>query len=217
MSDENEISEEELQAALEEVVAQAMPIEVWGPETIAYYGPTTRSILLTGEVNSDLANAVCSQLKHLSAIDSEDIITLVINSPGGDVLQALAIYDTVRSIENPVVTMVQGVAASAGLLLLQAGDFRVALPNSKLFYHQPISETAVTSAHSMDEFHDEYLWAKDMIDGIIRTRGRITKRNWVKYFEKKPESSWFTADLAEEIRLIDKVIDYAVKPKINFE
>ncbi len=215
MSDDA-VAEEELLTSLEEVSAP-MPIEVWGPDTIAYYGPTTRSILLTGEVDSDLANAICSQLKHLSALDSEDIITLVINTPGGDVVQAMAIYDTIRSIENPVVTIVQGMAASAGLLLLQAGDFRVAMPNSKIFYHQPISETAVTSAHSIDEFHDEYMWAKDMIDGIIRTRGRITKKNWVKYFEKKPESSWFTADLAEEIRLVDKVIDYAVKPKIKFE
>lgn len=217
MSDENEIAEEELQAALEEALAEAMPVEVWAPETIAYYGPTTRSVLLTGEVNSDLANSICSQLKHLASLDSEDIITLVINTPGGDLIQALAIYDTIRSIECPVVTLAQGCAASAGLLLLQAGDYRVAMPHTKLFYHQPISETAVTSAHTMTEFHEEYLWAKNIADGIIKSRGKINKKNWTKYFEKKPESSWFTADLALEVRLIDKVIPYATKPKINFE
>ena len=64
---------------------------------------------------------------------------MYINSPGGQVTSALAIYDTMQYIKSPVSTVVMGMAASAGSLILTAGEAgqRIALPNSRVMVHQP--------------------------------------------------------------------------------
>ena len=64
---------------------------------------------------------------------------MYINSPGGQVHSALAIYDTMQYIRSPVSTVVMGMAASAGSLILTAGAAgqRVALPNARIMVHQP--------------------------------------------------------------------------------
>ncbi len=97
-----------------------------------------RIVLLTGEINDEMATSVISQLLYLDSCGDETI-NLYINSPGGCVNSGLAIYDTIKSLKCPVATICVGRAASMGAILLSAGSIgkRVVLPHSEVMIHQP--------------------------------------------------------------------------------
>ncbi|GAJ25912.1 ATP-dependent Clp protease proteolytic subunit [Liquorilactobacillus sucicola DSM 21376 = JCM 15457] len=99
-----------------------------------------RIIMLSGEVNDDMANAIIAQLLFLDAQDSEKDIYIYINSPGGSVTAGLAIYDTMNFVNADVQTIVMGMAASMASVLATAGTKgkRFALPNSEVMIHQPL-------------------------------------------------------------------------------
>ena len=98
-----------------------------------------RIIFLTGPFEDGMSSLICAQLLFLESENPKKEISMYINSPGGVVTSALAIYDTMQYIKCPVSTMCMGMAASAGSLILQAGEAgkRVALPNARVMVHQP--------------------------------------------------------------------------------
>ncbi len=100
----------------------------------------TRTILLSGEVNKELAEKVIRQLLLLEAAGDEPI-KVFIDSPGGDVDAGFAIFDMMRFVKPDVYTIGMGLVASAGALILLASpkEFRIALPNSHYLIHQPLS------------------------------------------------------------------------------
>ena len=99
-----------------------------------------RIILLTGEVNDEMAASVVAQLLFLEAQDPKKDIFLYINSPGGSVTAGLAILDTMDHIRCDVSTICVGMAASMGAVLLAAGTKgkRRILPNAETMIHQPL-------------------------------------------------------------------------------
>lgn len=100
----------------------------------------TRSIMVSGEINKDSADAFIKQLLVLDS-ESNEKITVYINSPGGDVDAGYAMFDMVRFVSSPVLMVGCGlVASAAALLYLAVGkDRRYALPNSSYLIHQPMS------------------------------------------------------------------------------
>jgi ATP-dependent Clp protease protease subunit len=98
-----------------------------------------RVVFLGHEIDDMIANLVIAQLLHLESEDSDKDINLYINSPGGSVTAALAIYDTMQYIRCDVSTICIGQCASAAAVLLTAGAAgkRFALPNSRILIHQP--------------------------------------------------------------------------------
>ena len=98
-----------------------------------------RIVFISGEVNDEMANAICAQLLFLQSQDPEKEISCYINSPGGSVTAGLAIYDTMQYVKCPVATYCIGQAASMGAVLLTAGrkGRRFALPNARIMIHQP--------------------------------------------------------------------------------
>jgi ATP-dependent Clp protease protease subunit len=98
-----------------------------------------RIIFLTGPFEDGMASLICAQLLFLESENPKKEISMYINSPGGQVTSALAIYDTMQYIRSPVSTVCMGMAASAGSLILAAGAAgqRVALPNARIMVHQP--------------------------------------------------------------------------------
>ena len=98
-----------------------------------------RIIFLTGPFEDGMASLICAQLLFLESENPKKEISMYINSPGGQVTSALAIYDTMQYIKSPVSTVVMGMAASAGSLILTAGEAgqRIALPNARVMVHQP--------------------------------------------------------------------------------
>ena len=97
-------------------------------------------IFLNGEVNHDTASVVIAQLLFLSSEDPKKDIKLYVNSPGGSVVDGLAIIDTMNHIKNDVSTICVGMAASMGAMILSFGakGKRLALPNSEVMIHQPL-------------------------------------------------------------------------------
>ncbi len=98
-----------------------------------------RIIFLTGPFEDGMASLICAQLLFLESENPKKEISMYINSPGGVVTSALAIYDTMQYIKSPVSTVCMGMAASAGSLILTAGTAgqRVSLPNARIMVHQP--------------------------------------------------------------------------------
>ncbi|HHV75337.1 MAG TPA: ATP-dependent Clp endopeptidase proteolytic subunit ClpP [Thermoanaerobacterium sp.] len=102
-----------------------------------------RIVFLGEEINDVTASLVVAQLLFLEGEDPDKDIWLYINSPGGSITSAFAIYDTMQYIKPDVVTMCVGMAASAGAFLLAAGSKgkRFSLPNSEIMIHQPLGGT----------------------------------------------------------------------------
>ena len=100
-----------------------------------------RIIMLSEEVNDTTASLIVAQLLYLEAQDPDKDIQFYINSPGGSVTAGLAIYDTMQYIKADVSTICVGLAASMGAFLLSSGTKgkRLALPNSEIMIHQPLS------------------------------------------------------------------------------
>ena len=97
-----------------------------------------RIIFLGGPINDAVANTVIAQLLFLQHEDPKKDISLYINSPGGSVTSALAIYDAMQYIKPDVSTICVGFAASAAAVLMASGEAgkRYALPNSEIMIHQ---------------------------------------------------------------------------------
>jgi len=102
-----------------------------------------RIVFLGNEIDDLVANVVIAQLLFLEGEDPEKDIVLYINSPGGEVYSALAIYDTMQYIRSRVSTACVGMAASAAAMVLAAGHkgLRVALPHARIMIHQPSGGT----------------------------------------------------------------------------
>ncbi|MDD5489851.1 MAG: ATP-dependent Clp protease proteolytic subunit, partial [Candidatus Moranbacteria bacterium] len=96
-----------------------------------------RIIFLGGPIDDHVANSIIAQLLFLYNQNSKEDIRIYINSPGGSVSAALAIYDTMQYVKCDVSTICVGLAASAGALLLTAGakGKRLCLPNSEVLLH----------------------------------------------------------------------------------
>ncbi|WP_110674823.1 ATP-dependent Clp protease proteolytic subunit [Salinicola sp. RZ23] len=99
-----------------------------------------RIVFLNGEVNDDSAALICAQLLFLESENPEKEISFYINSPGGVVSSAFAIYDTMQFITAPVATLCMGMACSAASFLLMGGEpgRRMALANASVVIHQPL-------------------------------------------------------------------------------
>jgi ATP-dependent Clp protease protease subunit len=98
-----------------------------------------RIIFLGTPIYDEVANLIVAQLLFLESADPDKDINFYINSPGGSVTAALAIYDAMQVIRPQVRTYCIGQCASAGALLLASGakGKRYALPNSRVMIHQP--------------------------------------------------------------------------------
>ncbi len=115
-----------------------------------------RIIFLGGQIDDHMANNIIAQLLFLESEDAKKDIKLYINSPGGSVTSAMAIYDTMNHIKPDVATICTGLAASAGAVLLSSGTKgkRFVLPNSEVMIHQVMggaegqaSDIAITAKH----------------------------------------------------------------------
>ena len=163
-----------------------------------------RIIVLGTEINEDVANIVTSQLMYLNSVDSEADIKLFINSPGGSVIDGLAIYDIMNWVEPDVATYTMGMAASMGSILLSSGakGKRYSLPHSKIMIHQ-------VSGYAGGQYSDIKIWA-DEIKKHQSELYNILAENTGKSFKQIEKDAdrdhWFTAQEALEYGLIDEII-----------
>lgn len=126
-----------------------------------------RIIFLSGEINSDLANLVVSELLYLDSLSHDDIF-IYINSPGGEVTSGLAIYDTMNYVKSNVATVATGLCASMAAIILAAGEKgkRMALPNSEVMIHQVLGGTQ-GQATDIKIQAERILKMKSKLNGIL--------------------------------------------------
>lgn len=174
-----------------------------GPDALAEKFLKTRQILLSGEINKDLAEKFNKQLLLLEA-DSDNPVYVYIDSPGGDVSAGFAIYDMIRFVKCPVVLIGNGLIASAAALILLAVDKkrRVGFANSEYLIHQPMSGMRGTCSDI--QIHAENLAkTKAKINKII---SEATGKD-LKTVEKDTDRDyWLNAEEAIAYGLISKVI-----------
>lgn len=163
-----------------------------------------RIIFITGEIEDDMANAICAQLLFLQAQDAEKQINVYINSPGGVVTAGLAIYDTMNYITCSIATYCIGQAASMGAVLLSAGTkgMRYSLPSSRIMIHQP-SGGAMGQATEIEISYKEIQRLKDILNGILAKNTGKKISEIEKYTDR---DHFMSADEAKKFGLIDKVI-----------
>lgn len=163
-----------------------------------------RIIFLGEPIDDHIANLVIAQLLFLEAEDSKKEIRMYINSPGGSVTAALAIYDTMQYVKCGVSTICVGQAASAAALLLASGTKgkRFSLPNSRVLIHQ-VMGGAEGQAKDVAIQTKEMLRVKEQVDKILskHTGQPIAK------IEKDTDRDFFmTAEDAKKYGIIDKII-----------
>jgi len=163
-----------------------------------------RIIFLSGPIDDITANSVIAQLLFLDSQSDKEDIKLYINSPGGQVTSALAIYDTMQYVKADVSTICIGMAASAAALLLTAGEKgkRIILPNGEVLIHQ-VMGGAQGQATDIAIHASHILRMKKRLNEIMakHTGQSIDK------VEKDAERDYFmTADEAKKYGIVDKII-----------
>ncbi|MEU7879218.1 ClpP family protease [Microbispora bryophytorum] len=180
-----------------------------------------RTLLLTGEVDDEMAERACAEMVLLASADPERDIILYINSPGGSVLAGLAIYDTMKLVPNDVVTVALGMAASMGQVLLASGTHgkRISLAHSRIMMHQPsagIGGTAIDISIQAENL----TYMKRQSEEILAAE---TGRTIEEIAADSDRDRWFTPEEARDYGMIDTIVDsfhtiapYAVPNRMGF-
>ena len=165
----------------------------------------TRQIILTGEINKELADSIVRQLLILDSEDSKAPIYMYIDSPGGDVDAGFAIFDMIRFVTAPVILIGMGLIASAATLVLLAvpKEKRFGLPNSRYLIHQPLGGMRGVAT-------DIEIYAKDMekirakLNKIISDETGMALKQVVKDTER---DFWLDSEEAVNYGLISKIVE----------
>lgn len=163
----------------------------------------TRSILISGEIDKKMAEKVVSQLLMLEA-ENDEPIKVFIDSPGGDVDSAFAIFDMIRFVKPKVIMVAMGLAASAGALILLAGERqdRFGFPNSHYLIHQPLS--GIRGVATEIEIHArEIEKTRQKLNSLI---AQETGKSISQVEKDTDRDYWLTAEEALDYGLISRII-----------
>jgi ATP-dependent Clp protease protease subunit len=163
-----------------------------------------RIIMLSGEVNDQVASTIVAQMLFLEAEDPEKDIYFYINSPGGVVTAGMAMYDTMNYIRPDVATICIGQAASMGSFLLSSGakGKRFALPHSRIMIHQPLGG-------AQGQASDIAIQAKEILRMKAELNEILAKNTGqkIKTVENDTDRDYFmSAQEALDYGLIDEVL-----------
>ena len=163
-----------------------------------------RIVMLSGEVNDQVASTIVAQLLFLEAEDPEKDIYFYINSPGGVITSGMSIYDTMNYIKPDVSTICIGQAASMGAFLLSSGakGKRYSLPNSRIMIHQP-SGGAQGQSTDIQIQAQEIQRMKDDLNAILAEN---TGQKVAKIAEDTERDNFMSAEESKKYGMIDEVI-----------
>ena len=170
-----------------------------------------RIIMLSEDVNSASSNVIVAEMLFLESEDPDKEIHFYINSPGGSIVDGMAIVDTMNYIKCPVSTICVGMAASMGSVLLACGEKgkRYATPNSEILIHQPLIGGHGLSGQTTD--------IKIHTDHLVKTREKLNKllsektgQPIEKILADTERDNYMTAEEALKYGLIDGILDKRV-------
>ncbi|MER3581310.1 MAG: ATP-dependent Clp protease proteolytic subunit [Patescibacteria group bacterium] len=167
-----------------------------------------RIVFLGTPITDEIANLIIAQLLFLEHEDAEKPIYFYINSPGGDVSAALAIYDTMQYIKSEVHTFGIGLVASAAAILMAAGakGKRFSLPNTEFLIHQVIVAPPGISGQVKDVeiMTNQLIKIKNKVNNIL---AKHTGQPLEKIEKDTDRDFWMSAQEAKDYGLIDKIIE----------
>ena len=165
-----------------------------------------RIIFIGTPIDDMIANLVIAQLLYLQYEDTDQDITIYINSPGGSISAGLAIYDTMQYIKPPVSTYCLGMAASMGAFLLSAGtkEKRYTLPYSRIMIHQPSISHMAGTAKEIEIEAEEMLRMKCIMNEVMSYH---TGQTVEKIELDTDRNYWMSAKQAVEYGLVDHVVE----------
>ncbi len=164
-----------------------------------------RIIFVNGPIHDGMSQLVVAQLLHLEAENPSKEISMYINSPGGVVTSGLSMYDTMQYIKPKVSTLCVGQAASAGSLLLMAGEpgMRYSLPNSQIMVHQPSGGYQGQATDIMIHARNTERLKKRLNDLYVKHTGQ----DYDTVLNALERDNFMTADEAKEWGLIDEIVE----------
>ena len=168
-----------------------------------------RKLFLTGPVTDESCNALISNLLYLESEDSSSPITLVINSPGGEVTSGLAVYDTIRLMKSPVYAVVCGIAASMGAIIYLAAekDRRLMLPSSRIMIHDCSFGKKDIGGMKPFQIHEELSQLEKTNERLVSILAERCEKTPEEIAEVTRFDTYFDADGAKEFGLCSGVID----------
>jgi ATP-dependent Clp protease protease subunit len=163
----------------------------------------TRTILINGPIDEDLAERIISQSLILDA-ESHDPIRVVVTTPGGMVDVGFAVYDILRYIESRVICIGAGFVASMGVPIMLAAEKRdrCALPNTRFMMHQP-SGGAGGPAKDIRITAQEIMKVRERLNNLI---AQETGQSLEKVAADSDRDFWMSAQEALEYGLISKIV-----------
>jgi len=169
-----------------------------------------RIILLASYIDDNVSNLVVAQLLFLEAEDPDKDIYLYINSPGGNVTDSLAIYDTLNFIRSSVSTICTGIAGASAALLLAAGakGKRMCLPNAKMLLHQVYGRAEGPSV-DIQILAKEVERLKSVINQLL---AKHTGKQLRKIERDTDRDFYLTAEEAIKYGIIDQMIHSHILP-----
>ena len=157
-------------------------------------------LFLVGEINSDTASKLIQKLMYLDQKDLNEI-TLYINSPGGEVISGLAVYDYIKIMKSPVRTVTIGDAASMGAIIFLAGEKREMLPHTRILIHDPSYghlDVSGKKPHEIQRGVDSLNKIRETLAEIISEK---TNKSLDEIYGITAEDNYFTAEEAIDFGL----------------
>jgi len=163
-----------------------------------------RIVYLGQAIDNTVANSIVQQLLALQFDDAKKPITLYINSPGGSIVDGMAIYDVIKKSSCPVHAVVAGMAASMGAIILSGctKGHRATLAHGEVLLHQPLGG-ARGQATDIEISAKRILKMKDMLLNILAEN---TGQKVEKVHEDCDRDYWLDAEEAKAYGIIDKII-----------
>ena len=161
-------------------------------------------VFLVDEITPKSANNLIQKLMYL---DSKDLgeITLYINSPGGEVISGLAVYDYIKFMKSPVRTVCIGEAASMGAIIFLAGEKREMLPHTRILIHDPSYghlDVSGKKPHEIQRGVDSLNKVRETLAEIISEK---TNKSLDEIYGITAEDNYFTAEEAIDFGLATNI------------
>lgn len=175
-----------------------------------------RNIYINEDIEEEISKEVIRQIIEINDYDKEQIIediyykadpiNLFLTTNGGNVEEALAIYDTIKNSRTPVDIYVLGKCYSAGFVILGAGTHRFAYPNTRLMTHELSYDIPYNKLITHEDYTNEFRECQAQINKLILSDTNIPSEELKWHYEHKKD--WFmNAEEALSLGVIDKIID----------
>lgn len=175
-----------------------------------YLFKNKRSLVIDSDITEQMANKICNGLEVL-ADESDEPITLFINSYGGSIYDGLAIIDTIKSIRSPVYALVRGKAMSMAFDIAVSTDYVAVFKSSRLMTHNA-SSFCEGRIDDMEVSFQEAKTLNNQLAELVTSRPNC-KISAEEYISRTKQDWYMSAKEALELGFIDNVIEWATVPE----